>query len=709
MESHEHRRHHREHSDSSRYGYYHSGSYFSRSHKHSSKYSKKKQKEAPISSSKHRLEDLPKLKARKRLELFFIRNILTFFGVIFIIGAIWFGFNTWQSNSNDSTNLIPGNSELLQTLTNVFFSFTEKADSHRILVSTDYSPGFITVFKGILACIIILVLIVISVRLKIITLRFLSFILYVILSFWLLFNLISQSTFLAFYVFISITFLFYFLFFLSGFADTYVGRSKWKYALEYLLILANCFLYIIENLLVLGQYDYKFFTFGIILLLTIINIAIYYYAKIRSVTYNTTPFHITTIFIASAIIPMLVHINTMLVYIAVLSVFASIYAKTMRNRAALNISMISLAILIFAYVQQWVSEYIPLILDSNPVFDYDMFYHSLVAGIAVLATVYIFHALITVENQSTHFKWLKTFNIRRNLKATLLILFYLGGYWAFYYLFCNFWIKQRIHLFDWYTYNCIYFIVVMQVLKRQRSSFLRLVVVFATLTTIFYPTYIYLKVFHYFEEGLIIGKGTSLVPYYFHYACLAALIYLLLQLLTNFKHAFPRKKALIKAFWIYLYLITTFILLTEYDHISLLIYNKSATMFSEMIFANKQLPYSLIIISSAILTLIIGFIIKSRFLRIFSIIMIGLGFIKILVYDIIYLNNLTRTILLAIVGILVLSFSVTYSSNRRSSSSFQRHSSRNRSSSSGKRSHSSRKPENDPGEEEESKEDLTHS
>jgi uncharacterized membrane protein len=80
----------------------------------------------------------------------------------------------------------------------------------------------------------------------------------------------------------------------------------------------------------------------------------------------------------------------------------------------------------------------------------------------------------------------------------------------------------------------------------------------------------------------------------------------------------------------------------------------------------KKLPYSLLLILSSIIVITIGFKLKSRFLRIFSLFILGCVLIKILVYDVGSLDPQIKIILFLILGVVLLVISVSYSKIKRS-------------------------------------------
>jgi uncharacterized membrane protein len=146
----------------------------------------------------------------------------------------------------------------------------------------------------------------------------------------------------------------------------------------------------------------------------------------------------------------------------------------------------------------------------------------------------------------------------------------------------------------------------------------------------------------------------------------ALLVVLLLTLLRYFKRAFAGKKILIKGFWVYLYVVGMFIILSEFDHLSIITGALNGAGIEETIMKTARIPYSMLLLLSSMIVLVIGFVLKSRFLRLFSLfILAGVG-IKILVYDMFSLEPLAKMILFLIMGIVLLGISLFYPRIRQS-------------------------------------------
>ena len=654
--------HGRESSHSHHYRY-HSTSRSSTSRQHQSSSRHSSSSGGKIHSSRHRLEDLPKLKARRRMELFFTKNILTLFGIVFLVGAIWFGVDTWTSSNalipkGNSSHIVQKESFISQTIstTNNLLSSTHLLPPQQ--------PEIFEVITILFSIIVILILLIISIRLRNILVRAFSFLGWMILSSVFLIRLMTKGDYLFFYSFTLISSLVYLLYYISGFIDSYITRSTWKFRIEYSLILINAGAYLIPMIFLFEKFGFSAYEPIIVLYMLAIHLAAIIYTDRTSISFNKVPYLISGMVVASALLPTIIRIDTFLVFLAPLSVFLIFYSKSLRNRIFILVSYFIMLIMFIIYCFEWVRLYIPGIIDGQGFENHQLFFQGLVAFFCILPAFAINRNLVFIESRSGSLRWLRNTNLLKNLKGALLVVIYITSYWAFYYLLSSFMKSQRTILFDWFLFNCIYFILVLPTLYHQRSSFFRFFILVAIITSVIYPALLHFIIVE-LRNTLLTKGAKSLLPFYLHYFDVAALIGLLYVLMQYFKRAFPGKKALIKSFWIFLYSMMTFLILSEYDHFSVIRSFHLGESISNTISVNEQLPFSLIIIISSCLLFFIGFLMNSRFLKICSVLVFTCVLIKILSYDIWQFGTFQRTIVLFILGILVLGVSIVFQRRRR--------------------------------------------
>ncbi len=636
----------------------------SRHHRHSS--SRNNTSGKPYKYAKRpRLEDRPKRERQKKIESFFTKNILSIFGIIFIIGAIWFAIGTWKSIENSYTISIEKSKNVEQTLTSKINSLPSTIFTPASLQPTSqvFNASFICIL--VITLIFILVTLSISIRRKNISLKTLSFLAWTLIAVWLLIRFFITMDSAIIYCLIILSVLFFGLLFVIWFVDSYIGRSKWKYRLEYMLILLNNFFYFFAMMAILYKSGHRNYESVVVFLLSTLHLVAFYYTDKRALTYNKVPYLISALIITCSFLPLIIRGNSMIIFLAPLSVFLILFSKYSHNQTSVLFSLIAMLIMAVIYLYQWVFNYIPDIIIKDGVQNNELFYKGLISSIFILPALSINNKFLKKFAVSFSQKWLSKGKYIKFLKGILLLMIYLSGYWVFNYLLAVLLKNENLNLLTWFSFNCLYFIFYIPHLASQRSSFFRITIILAMTSSFAYFTIIHFNIIE-LRNFYLETNGAPVFPFLFHYIAVALLVWMLFTLLHYFKRAFPGKKTLIKSFWIYIYLMLIFLLLSEFDHIAVLIGFHNGVKIDEIITGTKTIPYSLLLIFSSMIVLITGFIIKSRFLRLFSLLVLATVLIKILVYDVTSLGPRAKIILFLIMGIILLGISVLYTKIKHS-------------------------------------------
>jgi hypothetical protein len=674
------------HSDSS--GSHHSrkrssGHSHSRHHRHSST-----REQTPVKQyqnvKRHRLEDQPKRERLQKIENFFTKNILSIFGIIFIAGSVWFAIITWNSMEKTLPLTVEKSRNVEQTITGKINSLTSPTFAPAPLKPARQLSDASFIFIIGFSLLFILVTLGISIRRKNILLKTLSFLSWILIASWLLIRFFVSIDSSIFYAFIILSAIFYGLFFFSGFVDSYIGRSKWKYRTEYVFILLNNLLYFFAMMAILYKSGHRNYLSVFVFLLSTLHLVAFYFTDKRNLTYNKIPYLISALIIICSFLPLIIKGNSLIIFLAPLSVFLVLFSKYSRNQISVLFSLIAMFIMAIYYLYQWIFIYIPDIIISDGLWNSEIFYKGLVSSIFILPALSINNNFLKKFAFSFSKKWLSKGKYMKVLKGTLLLVVYLSGYWVFNYLIALIVKNEQLNLFTWFSYNCLYFIFYIPYLARQRSSFLRLMIIIAMISSLAYFTFIHFNIIElrniYFET-----IGAPAFPFLSHYIVVALMVWVLFMLLRYFKRAFPGKKTLIKSFWVYFYLMAIFILLSEFDHAVAFFGFHNGSKTDEIIDGTNKIPYSLLLILSSMIVLIIGFLAKSRFLRLFSLVILAVVMIKILVYDVESLGPQAKMILFLIMGVLLLGISVFYPKIKRYF--FQKDNAQSQESLSGNRKH----------------------
>ena len=633
-------------------------------HKHSSHHHNKP--DEPYQYTKRpRLEDRPKREQQKKIESFFTKNILTLFGIIFITGAIWYGIDNWkfiESHIGFPTGKlqnteVPVKSNVLSGISSIFTVAPLKPP--RNIQDTSF------ILLLILPLVFILASLGISIRRKNLLLKTISFLGWVSTAAWLLIKFFITADPILFIGILILSTIFFGLFFISGFVDTYIGRSKWKFRVEYFLILLNSLFYFFTIIAILHKSGYRYFEPVFIFLLSTLHLVSFYYSDKRNLTYNKVPYLLSALIITCSFLPLTFRINPVILFLSPLSIFLILFSKYSRNQKSVLFSLFAMLIMTVIYLYQWISEFLPEITILDGIRNNELFFNGLISGFFLLLALAINNGYLKKIAVAFTPKWLKKLNYLKFLKGSLLLTIYLFGYWVFNYLIQLIFKDERLNLMTWYSFTCLYFIFYIPHLARQRSSFFRLFIIIAMISSLTSFTFIHFN-FIELRNLFLESGGVPVLSFLFHYIVLAFFVWMLLTLLHYFKRAFPGKKTLIKGFWVYFYLMCTFILLSEFDHLAVLYGYHNGIRIDTTILKMKQLPYSLLLILSSVFVITFGFQYKSRFLRILSLFILGSVLIKILVSDVVSMDPQTKIILFLVMGVVLLGMSLSYPKIKRS-------------------------------------------
>ena len=557
-------------------------------HKHSS--SRHKISDEPYKYSKRsRLEDIPKRERQKKIESFFTRNILTVFGIIFIAGAIWYGIDNWKFIESHIGLSVEKSKTAEQTLT----------DRAGFLISSIFTPSKLQPTRNaqdtsfilflIFPLVFILASLGLSIRRKNLLLKAISFFAWISIAVWLLIKFfITADSILSFGIIILST-IFFGLFFISGFVDTYIGRSKWKYRLEYFLILLNSLFYFFTIMAILQKSGHRNYEPVFIFLLSTLHLVAFYYTDKKNLTYNKVPFLLSALIITCSFLPLIFRMNPVIIFLSPFSVFLILFSKYSRNQTSVLFSILAMLTMAVIYLYQWTSEFVPDILLRDGILNNNLFFKGLISSLFILIALTINNTYLKKLAVTFTPKWLRKINYLKFLKGLLLFMIYLSGYWVFHYLVQVIFKDERVSLLTWFLFNCLYFIFYIPHLARQRSSYFRLIIILAITSSLAYFTFIHFNIIE-LRNFYLISKGARVFPFLFHYIVVAFLVWMLFTLLHYFKRAFPGKKTLIKGFWIYFYLMCTFLLLSEFDHVAILYGYHNGTMISTTMIITKKAP-----------------------------------------------------------------------------------------------------------------------
>jgi hypothetical protein len=256
-------------------------------------------------------------------------------------------------------------------------------------------------------------------------------------------------------------------------------------------------------------------------------------------------------------------------------------------------------------------------------------------------------------------KWFNRMSYLRLLKANILLTIYLSGFWIFSYVAMVVIKNDEIKLLSWFSFSCLYFIVVLPVLSKQKSSFLRPLVWFALFNLVIYPGLIQFSVIDLRNESLRF-TGYSSAGFLFHYVATALLISNLWLVGIYFIGIYKEKRSYLRGLWIFIVLMVIFLFLSEMDHLTIINGLKKGVSIEDIESRNFRLPFTVVLLIFSVVILCLGFFRKERFLRAMGLVLFALTLIKFIYLDVRSMSLTGRIVLLFSVGIVTLAVSLFY-------------------------------------------------
>ena len=608
---------------------------------------------------KHRIEDLPGRATARHSESFFAKNFLRIAGVIFILAAIWVSIFS-VGDLKDT---------LKSVVSKEFFQVNER---HHVPVSTGKeiatpqqftSPvvagqpakSHIWIMTG---AILLLLLLVISLIIR------KSEVLAVTLIYWILFGaalmirvLLSGEK-LLLWGFLGISSLVYALFFMFNIIKPRLeGRNKWG---DYTIILVNGLFYYLSVLFLIYRSGHASYEWIFTAVLLAFNLTAIFIADRIQKDYLRNPYLIFVLFLVCLLFPLIAGSSMLVLFLAPFALISMLYSKYTKTRYTILISAGSLLLMIMAYLGYWIFVYTNAAFLGNILEHKNIFIKGTWTSAVVLITVYSVFELLKRTESNLSKKVFDRSNWLKFIKGILLLVIYLSFFWIYYYLVYSAIKNDEMRLMIWFSFNCLYLITAIPYLGSRRSFFLRGMVIAGFVLNMAYPVWIQYTVTG-FCNDFVDGNPGSFNLFLYHYFCVVLLISVLFVQLLYMRKAFPGMKIIIRGFYVYFSLFIIYLVLSEYEHLNLILAFRKGMMIPETLSESHKVPYSIILFFSSMIILLIGFIRKSRFLRLYSLALLMVVLAKMLIYDIGSMSNTGRMILFFVLGTILLFISFFYS------------------------------------------------
>ena len=580
----------------------------------------------------------------RKTEAFLSKQFLKIAGILFILGSIWLIIGKYKPLKKIAGPVIT--TDIIEKVTKI------TPPVH--LTNTTLVPIIISIL-------FIVIVLLLSWRRKSVELELISLCAWILTGLWWILKYIElRNTFLL-YAFIVAGSLIYLSFFLSNIVvRSYHDGPRVKNILESILIIANSAFYYASIVFLLYFSGLKNYEAVFTALLLVINIIIFYIAGNNNISYNKIPYLLFTGIIISMLLPWILRMDYLILFLAVFSIYLMVFSKYSGHQISIILSLVAMTSMILIYLSGWIFEFLPSLFTENLLPDKHLFYKGLIAGFFVLFSVSINAKILEKLHISLSKKWFTRGTYRKIFKGVLLFAVYLFSYWALNYIISWLIPKQLMKPLIWCSFNCIYFICTILILANQRSSFLPISFILAIILSLFYPILIHRYNINIRDTYLEVDRS-FLSAFLFHYVVAGLMIILLLALLRYVNRSFGGKKVFIKAYWVYFSLFILFLLFSEFNHIVVLLSYVRGVKITEIITRYQEILISLLLMICAIIILFMGFIRKTRFLRIYSLIIL-IGIIaKIIIIDIPTLGPMTKTVVFLFLGAMLLLISFFYS------------------------------------------------
>ena len=459
-------------------------------------------------------------------------------------------------------------------------------------------------------------------------------------------------------IFYSASFLYFLLFFFVG-----ISFSKVNKTIKNLFHWGNTLIYVGVNAFVIAIF-YGFWYFVPVLIAIIVHLfALYVIDKFKfqnstnSITIELPSLVLISIFAMTLWLPYAFEL-----FFGSLSVLLVIYYQKREQKYIYWSALVALQLVIIQFVYLLLSFYIPaLALFFNPTIS--MLERGLVTSILLLLSVYGVNFYLKSMKDKISTKWFS----QRNFSQFLSLFFLLNLF-----IFIE-WVCFSILIFNEGSiiyFHSLFFIIgfiyaIYLLFKRYKlppkikTAICYCLYFFAFLM----PIFGFFKFPYTYINRLEIPDFLS-IESALHYIELFLCIVLLIKgfVINHNKEIIKKRK---KFFEVSLALIGIVILFKEYDYLFLLnnftntnLYNLS--LLSSMIIKNRLLPYSSIMLFSATVLLLVGILRRDKFIRFFSLVLIGFALIKVFYLEFNLLTEEERFGSLVLLGITFLLISWIY-------------------------------------------------
>ena len=377
------------------------------------------------------------------------------------------------------------------------------------------------------------------------------------------------------------------------------------------------------------------------------------------------PHHFAVIALAATILPLVLHQQMIMLFSALLSVGMLLYASRYNNKPAFAISLLATAVMVADFIFVWIEKYLPLLLNDAIVADKIPLSHGVISGIVIVTALFCTQWILSNEELAVLKKWFKKTPYSRLIRAQELISLFLTMGWIGFALTGQL-TGSLIHKnVGWFISGAAFFIFLLNYYSGKQTYFKVPILILAFAFGCSYPLLVYGSMIE-IRESILFSNNLNHTSFLLHYLALAA--FLILGYMASWRLYRRNERIILLNMGIQLIIIgySFFILCTEYDNLSLYIFHFFSTSnghnaaASNLLTANKYLPYSALIWLLTMAIFGLSFYRSNRFLKNISMFMLFGFLFKLFAFDFVTLTQGVRSAVLITLGLFLLSFAMIY-------------------------------------------------
>jgi len=461
--------------------------------------------------------------------------------------------------------------------------------------------------------------------------------------------------------------LFYILFYAIGIYASNANHRPLRKWMQLVLTWSNLLFFLgTTSFVIIKYYSFGYLWIFVLALLLINLLGLYLLKRINANTW-TLPHHYSILFLAALVLPLLLHQNMVLLFTGGLSVLMLGYANTFKEKAAIWISLLAMAVSIIDYLFLWMHSYLPALVGEKMLSDGVLLWQGLVSGLAVMGALAITQWILKDAEISLSKKWFSRSSYNRLIRGSFLFSLFLTMGWIGFSLLYQLTGTLISSTVVWFISGSIFFIFLINYYSGKQSTFKKPMLYLAFGFALLYPLLVHWSMIAYRENAVIMTSlrdswWSGLSFLLLHYVALGLLVALGFTTigriyLRNSKYIVVQRgvKVLTIGFLIFLFC-------TEYDNISVFIASGQNGLngVDKLLEFNQHLPYSILMWIIGVGVFVWGVFYHNGFLRGGSIVLFVGVLIKVFAYDFETINPGGRGAVFFVLGAFLIGFAVMY-------------------------------------------------